>query len=87
MKVAVWDTYVQRSDGKKMHFDILVPETLKEESVIYAFGKNYLKEKDVKSADISTKECEFCHLEEAALAVVSEIEKKGYHIVELENCD
>jgi len=87
MKVAVWDTYVQRKDGKKMHFDILVPEHLKDVVVIYQFGQNYLKSKQVKLEILSAKECEFCHIEEATKEVISNIEARGYHIVEMENCD
>ena len=42
MKVSVWDTYVERRDGKTMHFDILVPSELKNEQTIYGYGKEYL---------------------------------------------
>ena len=35
MKIAVWDTYVTRKDGKVMHFDILVNENLKDENQIF----------------------------------------------------
>ena len=35
MKVSVWDTYVKREDGKLMHFDILVSDTLNDEKAIY----------------------------------------------------
>lgn len=87
MKVAVWDTYVERSDGKKMHFDILVPEHEKEASVIYGFGRDYLIKKDVKSKKLSAKECEFCHIENATDEIVKAIETKGYYIIEMENCN
>ena len=84
MRVAVWDTYVQRSDGKQMHFDILVPEHTKDTEVIYQFGQGYLKDKCVKSSLLTPKECEFCHIEEASSDVLSSIKAKGYHIVEME---
>ncbi|MGQ1948533.1 DUF2024 family protein [Geofilum sp. OHC36d9] len=87
MKIAVWDTYVQRTDGKKMHFDILVPEQIREPEVIYQFGHDYLKGKQVKSEILSSKECAFCHIEEASQIMIKNIEAKGYHIVEMENCD
>ncbi len=87
MKVAVWDTYVLKKDGNKMHFDILVPEHVKDADVIYQFGKEYLKGKLVKSERLTSKECEFCHIEEASKEIISDIEAKGYHIVEMENCD
>lgn len=87
MKVAVWDTYVQRIDGKKMHFDIIVPENEKDIKIIYQFGQEYLKGKMVQSEILTSKECEFCHIENATENVISDIEDKGYHIVEMENCD
>ena len=48
MKVAVWDTYVTKKDETIMHFDILAPEEIKDTTVIYDYGKAYLKQKDKK---------------------------------------
>ena len=87
MKIAVWDTYVQRTNGRKMHFDIIVPENIKDSNVIFQYGHEYLIDKDVKSKKLTSKECEFCHIEKATQEVISDIETKGYHIVEMENCD
>ena len=39
MKIAVWDTYVQRDDDKTMHFDILVPSDLKDTQVNLVLGR------------------------------------------------
>ena len=86
MKVAIWDTYVHREDGNVMHFDILVPDHLKNEKEIFAFGKEYLKTKPFATANLSAKECRFCHMETAPKMVVEEISKKGYYIIEMENC-
>lgn len=86
MKVAVWDTYVRRKNGIVMHFDILVPDDLKNENEIFAFGKEYLNTKPFETADLSAKECRFCHMEAAPDAVMEEINKKGYYIIEMENC-
>lgn len=86
MKVAVWDTYVKRKDGKTMHFDILVPEELKDEAKIYEYGKLYLRGKEVLAEDLSSKECNYCHIEEATTMMVENITRDGYHIVELKNC-
>lgn len=86
MKVSVWDTYVDRNDGLTMHFDILVPEIEKNQEQVFDFGNAYLKQKSFETGKISTKECAFCHIEEASPEVVSDIQKKGYSIVEMENC-
>ncbi len=86
MKVAVWDTYVKRSDGRIMHFDILVPSDTTESSVI-AFGKAYLSSKEFVNADLSSRECNFCHIEKAPKEVIRRIVQTGFDILEIENCD
>jgi hypothetical protein len=48
MKVEVWDTYIQCTDGKKMHFDIVVPENVKDSKIIYQYGYEYLKKQRCK---------------------------------------
>jgi len=37
MQTSVYDTYVQRPDGRRMHFDILVPATLKDIETILGY--------------------------------------------------
>ncbi len=86
MKVAVWDTYVTRKNGDVMHFDILVPEEVKDISVIYDYGKQYLTEKNEFNQPLTTQGCQFCHIEAVNETVAASIKAKGYHIVEMENC-
>lgn len=86
MIIAVWDTYVMRSNGSTMHFDILVPNTMRDEQQIYEYGKAYLKTKAFATGEFNTKECTFCHFEEAKEKVIKDIEKNAYSILELENC-
>lgn len=86
MEVSVWDTYVPRQDGKVMHFDILVPSTLTDTDVIFNFGKRYLSSKTFMTGELSVNECKFCHMQEAPLTVVENIEEDGYYIIEMENC-
>lgn len=87
MKVAIWDTYVKRKDGRIMHFDIIVPETIKEPDKVYQFGREYLISKGEKDANISSKECRFCHIEKINPEWEKDILSKGYSIYEMENCD
>lgn len=87
MKVSVWDTYVQRLDDTIMHFDIIVSSDLTDEKIVFGYGKEYLKEKQVQSAGITTKECRFCHMEQASDEMIAQIEEKGYYILEMENCN
>lgn len=87
MKVSVWDTYVTRADGKIMHFDILVPKEVQEEEKIFGYGNTYLKGKPFNTGKLSAKECQFCHIESASDIVINSIEKSGFHIIEMENCN
>jgi hypothetical protein len=87
MKVAVWDTYVKKKDGKIMHFDIIVPAALKDTSVIFGYGKEYLNNKGLEGLQLSARECRFCHIEEIKPEWKDEISKKGYYIYEMENCN
>ena len=87
MKVSVWDTYVKREDGLIMHFDILVDSKLTDETKVFGFGRNYLKNKSFKSEELTSKECVFCHIEKAIELMEKEIKTKGYYIIEIENCN
>ena len=87
MKISVWDTYVKRTDGKVMHFDILVPTDLNNTTVVYNFGIQYLKEKVFSTEELNSKECNFCHVEEASDEIKHSIKEKGYYIIEMTNCD
>lgn len=87
MEVAVWDTYVKREDGNIMHFDILVPDNVTNEQTIFNFGKVYLKTKPFQTGQLSAKECKLCHIEQATADIISSIEKNGFSIIEMENCN
>jgi Domain of unknown function (DUF2024) len=86
MQVVVWDTYVTKTDGKIMHFDIIAPQSVVDEKVIYTFGKEYLQSKHQGSQELTTKECGFCHIEKATTEMEMSIQRKGYYIIEMENC-
>jgi len=87
MKVAVWDTYVVKKNGETMHFDIIAPDHIKDESLIHKMGKEYLFTKNQQGQTISSKECQFCHQESASPEMVYGIEDKGFYIIEMEGCD
>lgn len=87
MKVSVWDTYVNREDGKLMHFDILVPNHITDSNTVFDFGKTYLKSKTFKTLQLTAKECHLCHIEQATEEVANAIQKNGFAIIEMENCN
>lgn len=86
MQTAVWDTYVTKNDGTIMHFDIIAPSEIKDATVIYNYGKEYLKTKGQEQAPLSSEECRFCHIEMLKPHWEAEIIQKGYYIYEMENC-
>ncbi len=87
MKVSVWDTYVGREDGKVMHFDIVVPDTMMNPVRVFEYGRNYLATKPYGTGSLASEECRFCHIEEASEAMIQDIQKQGYHIIEMQNCE
>lgn len=87
MKIAVFDTYVTKRNGSLMHFDILVPEGENDQENIHSFGKMYLKEKNQDGQPLTSKECSFCHIEQASADVEADIVAKGYSIIEMEGCN
>ena len=86
MEISVWDTYVKREDQKMMHFDILVPSDITNEQIIFDYGRAYLASKNFSTGTLSSRECRFCHVEQASEAVIECIRENGYYIIEMENC-
>ncbi|MEZ5307986.1 MAG: DUF2024 family protein [Pyrinomonadaceae bacterium] len=86
MRVSVFDTYVTRTDGRLMHFDILVRDDEMDLEKVYGFGEKFLAEKGQTGQVITTKECRFCHIEEASPEIGRSINERGFHIIEMENC-
>jgi hypothetical protein len=87
MKVAVWDTYVPAKDGRVMHFDIIAPAGVRDTVKIYAYGREYLRSKGQEGQPLTSKECRFCHVRDLSPQWEAEIRKKGYYILEMENCN
>jgi heterodisulfide reductase subunit B len=87
MKVSVWDTYVTKKDGNIMHFDIIVPQSMKDERAIFGFGKQYLQQKQQEGQALTAKECSFCHVQEPKAEWENSINEKGYYIYEMEGCN
>ncbi|MEZ4924314.1 MAG: DUF2024 family protein [Crocinitomicaceae bacterium] len=88
MKVAVWDTYVHRNDKDGiMHFDILVPEDQQDAAAIRKYGEEYLNDKTFTTGHINTDKCVFCHVEQVPQHIEEEINRYGFAIVELSNCE
>ena len=87
MKVAVWDTYVKKKSGDVMHFDIIVPEEVSNEDAVYKYGREFLIAEGEGKAQLSMKECRFCHSQGAPADVIQAINKEGYFIYKMEGCN
>jgi len=87
MKIAVWDTYVTKKNGNTMHFDILVNEEETDLEKIFSYGKKYLKMKGQEDSHLTSKECNFCHIDKASEEVESSISNDGFYIIEMEGCE
>lgn len=70
-----------------MHFDIIASLEVKDIAIIHNYGKQYLDSKDKPDQQVISKECSFCHIETLEPIKREEIEKNGYFIIEMENCD
>lgn len=87
MQIAVFDTYVNRPDGRRMHFDILVDDQNKNLEQVLQYGRQYLATKNVPGDSLTARECRFCHIESAEESVENEIKAGGFSIIEMQNCD
>jgi hypothetical protein len=85
MQCAVYDTYVERKDGKTMHFDVIVEENTPHEKAI-EYGKQYLESAGQGGQRMTQEECQFCHIQEAPPAVERDIVSKGFYIQKMEGC-
>lgn len=86
MRVSIWDTYVKKKDGQVMHFDIVAPETITDEKVIFEMGQQYLEIKGQQGQELNAKQCAFCHQESASPEMEKSIAKQGYYIIEMDGC-
>lgn len=84
MKIFVFDTYVKASDSHIMHFDVFLPENDPEKAICCA--KEWLVSIGELDSIVTSRECHYCHSEEAAGHVAEQIAKQGYFIFRMEGC-
>lgn len=87
MKIQVYDTYVKRKDGKTMHFDVFLDDSVGDERKALDAAKKYLIFVGETEATITSKECNYCHIQEATDEQVKAIDVDGYFIYKMSvNC-
>ncbi|MFN7663560.1 MAG: DUF2024 family protein [Inhella sp.] len=86
MQISVYDTYVQRPDGRLMHFDILVPSDAADRETVLLYGRRYLQGKGLPPNELKAEKCNYCHMASASPDVEDAIAAQGFAILEMENC-
>ncbi|MCH9649470.1 MAG: DUF2024 family protein [Deltaproteobacteria bacterium] len=85
MKVHVYDTYATAQNGSTIHFDVLVPAEVPADTA-FRFAQQWLSTAGHSNATLEQSRCNFCHAENANPAMLRDIERDGFHILELEGC-
>lgn len=85
MKLDVYNTYARHSDGTLMHFDVLTPsgsgiELAREQAMAW------LDCIGVAANQLALESCDFCHVENATQEYATQVERRGYAILQLEGC-
>ncbi len=84
MKIDVYDTYVRTTEGKLLHFDVLLPAGQGDKAA--EFARAWLRSIGVASDDVTQESCDFCHSQAANPALQGHIERHGYFILQMEGC-
>lgn len=85
MRLDVYNTYARRSDGGKIHFDVLMPTgSLLEQARECAL--QWLESIGVRAEQVVLDSCEFCHIEEATPEFSDQVTSLGYAILQMEGC-
>jgi len=82
--IQVFDTYVEGSKGQ-MHFDVFMPKGKSANDAIES-AKKYLKSIGEEKAKVTSKECSYCHIQQAQPKEEEEIKSKGYFIYKMSGC-
>ena len=85
MECAVYDKYITKKDGERMHFDVIVESSTPHEKAI-EYGKQYLKSAGQDGQKMTQEECQFCHVQEAPMVVEKSLNQNGYFIQKIEGC-
>ena len=81
----IFDTYAKTSNGKIIHFDVILEEQNQQHAIEYA--QQWLQSIGINNATISSGNCFFCHsVTELPNDLTQEMANQGYAIYKLEGC-
>jgi hypothetical protein len=84
MKIDVFDTHVTTSDGRRLHFDVMLLAGKGDLASQYA--KEWLGSIGIDTGHIHQESCRYCHSETARPDIQRYIETQGYFIYQMEGC-
>lgn len=84
MKVAIWDTYITVPCGNVIHIDIIVPDEIKDQAVIFSYGKKYLNSIS-ETGNVDADHCQYCHIETPTEQMLNDIDEHGFSILRMED--
>ncbi len=85
MEVDVYDTYAKSKEEKIIHFDVLVPRGTSADQA-FTYAQKWLTSIGESLQGLDQSRCNFCHVEQAKPNVQADIQKQGYHILQMEGC-
>jgi hypothetical protein len=80
----VYDTYVKTTNGRIMHFDVVLDEQDQNKALLSA--QEWLASIGHADAVVRQENCAFCHSTEAPPELREQINAQGYAIFKLEGC-
>jgi hypothetical protein len=80
----VFDTYAKTTEGKTLHFDVILDEQDPQKALEYA--QKWLQSIGQANATVTSGNCYFCHSIEASAELKAQIDTQGYAIYKLEGC-
>ena len=78
----VFDAYAKTSQGKIIHFDVVLNEQDQQKALKY--DKDWLKGIGEEHAKVTSENCYFCHSVETPTELMQQINDQGYAIHKLE---
>ncbi|MGE6472279.1 DUF2024 family protein [Serratia proteamaculans] len=84
MYINVFDTHVQTTDGRYLHFDVITDS--KDLLQAKRYAQQFLKQNNIKEENISQSTCAFCHSESSSPAMAQAISLEGYYIFKMQGC-
>lgn len=85
MQIHVFDTYATSSNGRIMHFDVILSE--KDAAKALSCARDWLNSIGQEDASLVQGRCCYCHSEAQAPAdIEAKLAERGYAIYALEGC-